>query len=41
MRRREFGLKLLSLGFGSLALCCAADSIQRRGEGWEATSCRG
>jgi hypothetical protein len=35
MRRREFGLKLLSLGFGSLALCCAAESIQRRGRRME------
>ncbi len=40
MRRREFGLKLLSLGFGSLALCCGLNS-KEGGEGWKAASCRG
>jgi len=35
MRRREFGLKLLGLCFGSLALGCFATTLQRRGKKME------
>jgi hypothetical protein len=41
MRRREFGLKLLSLGlFVGTVLRCGLNSKEGR-EGWKAASCRG